>query len=90
MRKIKIRRNPKMQKLTTAKARFAAWGPVQTVILFSTVLYRVSEVLVLGGTSAWLLVRNQDIISIGVGVSVGVWALAKLVNLAYRAETPAN
>lgn len=63
---------------------------IQTVVLFTIVFYKVTEVLVLGGTSAWLLTQNHDIVSIGVGVSLGVWGLAKLVSLAYRSESFKN
>lgn len=66
------------------------YRPVRAFVLFVIVLYKVLEVIVLAGTSGWLIIRNQDMVSIGVGVALGMWALAKLVSLAYRAEAHKN
>lgn len=63
---------------------------VQNGCLLCRVFHKVAEVLALGGVGGWLIYRSQDTITIGVGVALSLWALVKLVNIAYRAESHKN
>ena len=54
--------------------------------VLALVAYRVAKVLAFAGIGGWLIYRNTDKVTIGVGVALALVALVELVTVAYRAE----
>lgn len=60
---------------------------VNNGLVASRAFARTIEILGFAGVGGWLIYTSSDKVTIGVGVALGLVSLAKLVHLAFRAET---
>lgn len=72
-----------MQKLTTLIMRSAL---VQKLVFVTRVLWTVLSIIIPAAVGAYLAWKYGDMIVMAVGVAFGLFSLAKLFMVAYRAE----